>query len=798
MKLLRLQLENFRQHAATEVNFQDGMTAIVGANGSGKSTLLEAITFALYGEQRSVQDSIRFYWADSKKISVTLRFALDEQTFEVVRSSDQATLKEIKSQNVVLATGKREVTRACESLLGLKYEHFINSYCAEQKGLAFLQFKDNSVRQREVGRMLGLDRLEKAEALAGEHRKTARTARETLAASLGEEAPLKESVRVAQESERERREEIRISSAKVEELSRLVPQLLEAKKQADRYRALSVEIASIREKADGLKAAAKQAEEEVKAAQLALETYHRLSPSAAQFKVTEAELQKLDAARIQHDRRVTALKQLEEMDTRAEKLRTEVAILDRALSGDANADYQAVTATLQTAEAELKSVTNAHQLAVSEAKERLASITAQLRSEQAELMLAEKWLAAGNCPECGQPFSSDFKSGIEGRRERVRALTAQLEDSKAQVAQLQPVPTTVSEAQVIVETTKQQVEGALKARTEWQRKDAERTQTQKQLAQLEADRQAVKLVADSNAGAFDENRYVATRKLLEELRPLRDQFLAVADAENRLKARQVAHEAKQKTLDEAKARFAALRDERTQLGFESPEAAEAAVATWQAQDRELGVARAGLEHSNRALEQALRLRAEAENRWRLFQERVTQVRELGHREALFEEAARQFRALRAELNRSLRPDLEARASENLSLLTAGRYVSLELDEQFQATLRDDDTRKTVISGGEEDVVALALRLALSELIQERNGRPLSLLVLDEVFGSLDADRRQSVLDRLASLKGRFQQILVISHIEEINQVADQCLYVSRDPQSRATKVTDSVPLVDVL
>ena len=99
----------------------------------------------------------------------------------------------------------------------------------------------------------------------------------------------------------------------------------------------------------------------------------------------------------------------------------------------------------------------------------------------------------------------------------------------------------------------------------------------------------------------------------------------------------------------------------------------------------------------------------------------------------------------------------------------------------------------MISGGEEDVVALALRLALSELIQERSGQPMSLLILDEVFGSLDADRRQSVLERLIGLKGRFRQIFVISHIEEINQIADQCIYLQRDETTRATTIRDAVP-----
>ncbi len=90
---------------------------------------------------------------------------------------------------------------------------------------------------------------------------------------------------------------------------------------------------------------------------------------------------------------------------------------------------------------------------------------------------------------------------------------------------------------------------------------------------------------------------------------------------------------------------------------------------------------------------------------------------------------------------TLRPDLSDLASAFLRDLTNGRYTELELDEDYGATLLDDGDPKAVISGGEEDVANLALRLAISQMIAERAGQPLSLLVLDEIFGSLDEDRR---------------------------------------------------------
>ena len=49
MKIHSIRLLNFRQHADTSIEFDSGLTGIVGANGTGKSTILEAIAWALYG-----------------------------------------------------------------------------------------------------------------------------------------------------------------------------------------------------------------------------------------------------------------------------------------------------------------------------------------------------------------------------------------------------------------------------------------------------------------------------------------------------------------------------------------------------------------------------------------------------------------------------------------------------------------------------------------------------------------------------------------------------------------------------
>jgi exonuclease SbcC len=99
----------------------------------------------------------------------------------------------------------------------------------------------------------------------------------------------------------------------------------------------------------------------------------------------------------------------------------------------------------------------------------------------------------------------------------------------------------------------------------------------------------------------------------------------------------------------------------------------------------------------------------------------------------------------------------------------------------------------VISGGEEDIANLALRLAISQMIAERAGQPLSLLVLDEIFGSLDEERRAAVLDLLRSLADRFPQVILITHIESVREGFDRVIRVEADPQSHVARVRDEEP-----
>jgi exonuclease SbcC len=157
---------------------------------------------------------------------------------------------------------------------------------------------------------------------------------------------------------------------------------------------------------------------------------------------------------------------------------------------------------------------------------------------------------------------------------------------------------------------------------------------------------------------------------------------------------------------------------------------------------------------------------------------------------VFDEADTTLTAFRKSVNESIRPRIAALASEFLSELTEARYNEVFIGPDFAPTVYDGGEIKSVISGGETDILHLCVRLALSQLLAERAGQTFNLLILDEVFGSLDTQRRQNVLQLLEKLSQRFEQILIITHMDDIRDAVDAVLEVRFNPDTGTADVAE--------
>jgi exonuclease SbcC len=119
------------------------------------------------------------------------------------------------------------------------------------------------------------------------------------------------------------------------------------------------------------------------------------------------------------------------------------------------------------------------------------------------------------------------------------------------------------------------------------------------------------------------------------------------------------------------------------------------------------------------------------------------------------------------------PILADRTGEFLAEVTDGKYNRVAFDQDYGLRIYDEDDAFPIerFSGGERDVAALCARLALSTMIGAQATHPPRFAVLDEVFGSLDEDRRTQVLGtlgKLAETSEALRQLFIISHVEDVH------------------------------
>ncbi|KPL01970.1 MAG: hypothetical protein AMJ73_09430 [candidate division Zixibacteria bacterium SM1_73] len=141
-----------------------------------------------------------------------------------------------------------------------------------------------------------------------------------------------------------------------------------------------------------------------------------------------------------------------------------------------------------------------------------------------------------------------------------------------------------------------------------------------------------------------------------------------------------------------------------------------------------------------------------------------------------------FSDFRVSLIGRIRPTLSRYAKDLFLELCENRYEDLELDENYEIYIYDQGEKFSIerFSGGETDLANLCLRIAISLLISESSGVDFSFVILDEIFGSQDALRKENILNALAKLKNRFRQIFLITHIDDIKDSVENLIYVTEN------------------
>lgn len=804
MRLLSARLKNLRAHKDTQIAFPSGVVGIVGDNESGKSTVLESLEWALYGGDviRKTMKGLRWDGAPNRHIaSATWIIEIGGVVHEIDRSETGAT---VTVNGMKEAEGTAAVNGYMAEKVGMSHKEFCASHLCPQKELAKMATMKPTERQTFVRKVMGHDRIDRALKALRAKKNALGEERRGIEAGLGERAPLEEAVA---RTDAERKAAVRTRVEAAADLDAAY----EVHGNADNRFTASKERKAKHDEAERFREQGANAADQ---AGLEIARLERRAEEQKQAKARLAEAQEelafIPGLREERDALVAAQasiserKMLEEREAALEEeIDGEAGLVERIADAEAQAGFYEAEAH-EKAQAEAGRAGSALEELRKQRHERRARTLAGIEASEKEAKLHQRRIEAitgagedGDCPTCLRRLG-DAYDVVMG------TLQGALTDAVRRVGDGRIEWETegfavLDDEEVEAELARDEAERALEKHIQFQR-DAEAGRQNAEIlsAQCEAARTAFARITtrlkDMAAADFDAEALERVAAWITRLERL-DTDLAgdrglVANAaetqgeiaswtERRDRAIKGTLEAVEKIAATA---FNAELHEKASSAHEEAAAAlqEARVAAARAEEAERGAA---TQHENAKLHLDE------------YDSRATRLEKVKADHWLHERAAARLADFRVAIAATIRPELEELMSGLVHTLTDGRHEAVELTEDFEAVLMEGGVAREVVSGGTEDIAALAMRIALSQMIAERAGQPLSLLILDEPFGSLDEKRRGNVLSLIRRVKGVFPQVLVISHVAETRDAVDHVVELEYDSSAGHTRVT-SAPLVE--
>jgi exonuclease SbcC len=757
----RLRLRNFRVYEdELDLDVPPGLVGIFGPNGAGKSTLLEAIVFALWGRARTPKELIRSTGVGGEG-RAEISFEHEGHLYEVTRtlSGINSTVKaEARADGMVMASGVRDVGRYVHSVLGMDDAAFRASVFAEQKQLAAFSSQAPADRRKLVLQLLGITPLDQARDRARKDARDALDQHQRVRAVL----PDLEVLQVAAADADARAAAAEAMAAEQEAAHEVL---------RDRAEAAAAALATVEQ-------GRTEYETLVGEGRAARQELDRLTAELTALSGEEEQLAAAAARLADADARAAHMDRDEALTTALRPLVELTRTLDRLPEGAEPpvADPGPRDAALAAAQS---------------ARDELAAVAARVESAEQDLHRARQAAersgdlsGEGDCPLCGQELGDAF-AAVQAHR---RAEVAEAEDRLASLTvQRGAAASRAREAAGRLEVAERALRQAESARSAWEVAAGRRAEVQDAVAQAA---KAVEVLADEVPVSLPE-RVAALETAESALRAGRAAAAEAAGLRGRLERRPVVTARVVAATAEREAaidRVEGLRRRVRDLGYEPARVQAAQTAHAEAERRRVEADRAGRAARLAATQE--RTRAEGDVR------RLEDAREQHASIAALETDARHLRRLadllgdfRNTVVASVGPRLAHQAAQLFGELTDHEYDELLVDpETFELQISDGGRTFGLdrFSGSEVDLANLALRVAISEHIRFQSGGSVGLLVLDEVFGPLDDERKVRMLQALQHLGSRFRQVLVVTHDNEIKEQLPHAIEVVKQPGRRAT------------
>lgn len=795
----RLYIYNFRRIRYGMIEFRDGLTVLCGKNGTGKSTAIEALDFNLYGKTKAgtkndtirrsgatddeptmtivdmtvngVHYRCRRYMTRKLNVMASLYKYTDEEYERLLEQADPSELD--KGLGTEVASSTTGVTNAITDLLGVAYDGFCASFVAQQKELDSLVNLTRENRKKFLLKQIGYDRLDDIKKQESQQVRDRQNAIDILKRqSLDKDKLLND-----------------LSTAKIN-LTTLNGRIANGTK-------FIADAESKQATAQSEYSALLSAAERAKTAQAEYtEKMARLAALKEELSADEAKLAENIRISDGYDENANIGKELMENQMRLERVRGYA--MRRSEAEQLKAVHSDRVAKIESAKKQLSALApsdgqqpslDAPQNALTASRERRSANAAELsRAERTVSSLSSliAQVAAGNaakCPTCGSDISSD-----SGRAHLQSELDTATSERKALTAEKATIDSEIKAAEAELASARQRL-------LTWQSQQSTRTRLESSIAAEESS------LADSAARLETAMAYLdanaADAMASEDVMRLEQTVASLAELSRREAAMKAAfYEAKRLTSEKERL-TAEIRDlEKATASLSETLSANAGVQEKFADcEKTLRDATATLSKYRGAVEDMRREQGSLESSIKSYESSLeTAERQREDMAKIMHELEAHTAArgiidwLREKLPSRIAPKLSAEASRLLQIATGGAYSMLEIDEEYDVTVMTEagDRPIAMMSGGEQDIVSLCIRIAIAKMILESTGAGEQAFVLDEIFGALDDERKSSACDALNNLGGSLSRILCITHIDDIKDMADYTYVVEKDENGVST------------
>jgi exonuclease SbcC len=847
---ISLQIRGFLSYQEqVELDFTKfDLACISGDNGAGKSSLLDAITWVLFGQARKRDDSL--INLQSNAAEVIYIFDYEGARYRVQRTMPRGKKKLLEFQiddnglwRPLTEHSLRATQERIEETLRLDYETFVNAaFFLQGKADQFTQ-QNASKRKEVLSNILGLEIWEEYKTRAANKRRDVEKELDLTEGRIAEiDAELdEEKTRKARLTELENGLDLLSAGRKqqesvLEQIHRLSASLAEQRKLADAL--LEALTRSRRTQADLQTRLGEREEERAHFAVLLTRTEEIDAAYAAWKKSRETLSQWEETAALFHEQDAKRQPFLQEIHAEEARLKQKKALLEeeaekqnaqKAVIGDLEREIS--LAKEARAEAQ-KKVAERDELVRQQAaaREKYAALQVENKQFKAEMDALKariedfSAIESATCPLCGQKLSEAHRAATlakmeeEGKEkgDRYRANTAEMNAIYAEVKNYENrfLDYQGAEQALLAASTKlTKLEERLVRLTgdeeKWQaegKKELAALQeifTNKKFA-VKARKQLTELDAELKKLGYDAQAHDAARQEEKSLRVAESEFHELEKARAALKP-----------LDEE------IKGLRTQLAALQTEVAAQEKKYTEAKTA-LDLAETDAPDENAAYAELLEMQ-EKENQLRdevgAARQKVEVLADLkirksdfsAQREALARQIARYKKLERAFgrdgvpalLIEQALPEIEEKANNLLDRLSKGqmsiRFVTqaaykdakrADLKETLDIRISDSAGVRDyeMFSGGEAFRVNFAIRIALSQTLSRRKGARLQTLIIDEGFGSQDAQGRQRLIEAINQVRDDFAKILVITHLESLRDAFPNQILVEKGEKGSEVRV----------